>query len=389
MSNSQRLPMPENGPWKVSDDITILPPNSDDGIELFTTIGSFCNKINQTNNDINPLKYGLFSYDELKKRGKIHNSNAENVKRAKWNIIDPNHNKYIYFQVPQRVWIENPVQEHFNESILTPITSTDSCSDEIIMTIKVDPENTYVYNADIRASWIEEWDGQYNNNKYMKHYTEENKFKQKIVELTTGASEATINKINEITKELVDEGGKLIKQQYSPVEILGHRMALYESRTKLSDMIAAKTFAGDQQFREVIAKIPNIPIEWIYNKYNAKPKPEPKSKKIIPGRAPAKVKLTTTRKLRLPSPKPRSLSPKPRSPSPVRTQTEIENELENLRAQFTALLAGRRTRATVEKLEKIKSEFNKLKEKRTSGAPIENLQLDGGSKTRRNKKRKY
>ena len=171
------IPGPRNacGPWKVSEDATLLPPDDEKGIEVFTEIGYFGIHKNYKGNT--PEKGGLKSseqiYKEVNKNYKLIPSNNEfndqkqviyfrpsiyrfPLKEGKiptFEELFPIDKDYEYKSFTSRGEYEKYVDTLNIKNIIEKKTLLDR---KPMFTIKVDPENTYIYNQNWRliGSWM-------------------------------------------------------------------------------------------------------------------------------------------------------------------------------------------------------------------------------------------
>lgn len=121
-----------------NEDVCILNPNSDEGIEIFTRLDiSRFDNFKLENDNIN--KNGLYSYNEIKRL-------YPNFGLTDRHNKDPNHNDLIFFRAPY----------HYDTASFDTLYSTKQNKLKIndsgcIATIKIDPKQTYVYSSEIRA----------------------------------------------------------------------------------------------------------------------------------------------------------------------------------------------------------------------------------------------
>jgi hypothetical protein len=169
-------PGPRNacGPWKVSEDATLLPPDDPRGIEVFTEVGYFGIPKNYKGNT--PEKGGLKSseqiYTEVNKNYKLIPRNNEFNDQRQVIYFRPTTRRFPLKEGKIPTFEElNPIGEHEEYKNFESIEKYEKYVDTLnikniykkvlldkkpMFTIKVDPENTYIYNQGYRlvGSWM-------------------------------------------------------------------------------------------------------------------------------------------------------------------------------------------------------------------------------------------
>lgn len=128
------------GPWVISEDVTLLPPGSPDGIEVYTEVGAYATARGDPNRD------GLKSFAQLRSEGAITEENTK--ERNEWRAVNSAHDHKIFFRAPFRPG--RRFEEWFPGKNLRPWNGRG----RQVITVLVDPARTYIYTSDIRSNWI-------------------------------------------------------------------------------------------------------------------------------------------------------------------------------------------------------------------------------------------
>ena len=139
-------------------DITILKPKSEKGIEVFTIVG-----YTPVTNVKDVCEGGLKSFNRLKE---ITPELKLKRRSNKYLQTDPYHDDYIYFRAPYTYSPKNnnssTFEELYDEKTYKDIIKNKA---DYLVSIKVDPENTYVFHSKYRLS-----DNPYKDKMLLKDY---------------------------------------------------------------------------------------------------------------------------------------------------------------------------------------------------------------------------
>lgn len=145
------------GPWTLKDNlggqVTLLPPDDPNGVEIFTEIG-----YQGRPKGVDPFIDGLLSYAELQRRGLVRNRSQTSSNRIYQNA---DYNNYIYFRRPYYGELDIKKKVRFNnndpsgifkyyEMLLKDRNASDKTDEEYVV-IKVDPYKTTYYSSPARC----------------------------------------------------------------------------------------------------------------------------------------------------------------------------------------------------------------------------------------------
>ena len=228
------VPGPHNpcGPWRVSEDVTLLPPNSKGGIEVITEVGY--QHVGATVKGGDPAKDGLKTYNKLFEEGVF-----TNVYHTGRHMINANHSNYIYFRAPYHDG-KTLKELYFPHSFEKRMPGAKGQIQ--IVTLLVDPENTYVYDSNVRTGA-----NSINVSDELEKMLKEDPDGKRLIPPENGNS-------NEYLDFILRETTSTENNYETVLKVRGE---LKESRTKLSDYLKSPRAAY-----EIVVKTPVIGPEW-------------------------------------------------------------------------------------------------------------------------------